>query len=116
MGFCTGCRSWYVVTVFAVLYRWRVKPGTDAAFRDAWRSATESIRMRYGTGGSRLHRTDEGEFMAYAVWPSRDTWVEARKLPSANPEAGAKMRDCIEESFPSVMLDVLDDLLGPAPR
>ena len=57
---------------------------------------------------------DEGEVVAYAVWPSRDTWVEARKLPSANPEAETKMRECIEESFPSVTLDVRDDLLGRA--
>jgi heme-degrading monooxygenase HmoA len=98
--------------MFAVLYRWKLHPGTEPAFREAWRSATESIRARYGTGGSRLHRTDDGEFVAYALWPSREAWTEARNLPSVNPEAGAKMRECIAESLPTTTLDVLDDLLG----
>jgi heme-degrading monooxygenase HmoA len=85
--------------MFAVLYRWKLKSGTEPAFREAWTAATEAIRVRYGTGGSRLHRGDDGEFVAYAVWPSRATWEEAQKLPSTYPEAGIAMRKCIEETL-----------------
>jgi len=100
--------------MFAVLYRWKLKPGTEPQFREAWKAATGTIRARYKTGGSRLHRNDDGELVAYAVWPSREAWVEARKLPSTNPAAGAVMNACIEESFPTVFLEVVDDLLAPA--
>lgn len=101
--------------MFAVLYRWKLKPGTEQTFRDAWCTATESIRARHGTAGSRLHRTDEGELFAYAVWPDRRTWEEAGKMPSANPEAGATMRACIEASLGATALEVLDDRLTALP-
>ena len=100
-----------MTTTFAVLYRWKLKPGSEDAFRAAWRAMTEAIATRSGTGGSRLHRTDDGHFVAYAVWPSRQAWVDARALPSANAEAGARMRECIEESLGTTMLEVVDDLL-----
>lgn len=100
--------------MFAVLYRWRLKPGTEVAFREAWKAMTESIQSLHATGGSRLHRTDDGDLVAYAVWPGRQEWETASKLPSANPEAGARMRACIAQSFPTTTLEVLDDLLrGP---
>jgi len=101
--------------MFAVLYRWKLKPGTEEAFREAWKAMTERITVQRGTGGSRLHRTDDGDFAAYAVWPSRERWEAAGKLPSSDPEAGARMKACIEESRPITLLDVLDDLLRPLP-
>ena len=85
------------------------------AFRDAWKAMTVSIQSRHATGGSRLHRTDEGDLAAYAVWPSRQEWEAAGNLPSTNPEAGAQMRACIAQSFPATTLDVLEDLLFRTP-
>lgn len=76
---------------------------------------TESITARSGSGRSRLHRTDNGEFLAYAVWPSRQQWEGAGTLPSSNADAGATMRACIERSIGTTMLDVVDDLLLPLP-
>jgi heme-degrading monooxygenase HmoA len=102
--------------MFAVLYHWKLKPGAEASFREAWRSMTEAIVVRSGTGGSRLHRTDDDHFVAYAVWPSRQAWEDAGKLPSADPAAGAKMRDCIEESLATTALYLVDDLLRELPR
>lgn len=97
--------------MFAVQYRWRMKPGMEDTFRAAWRTMTEAIRARHQTSGSRLHRTDDGELVAYAVWPSRQAWEAARKQASADPEAGAAMRACIEQSLGAVPLDIVDDLL-----
>lgn len=97
--------------MFAILYRWTLKPGTEEAFREAWKAMTESIKVHYGTGGSRLHRTDDGAFLAYAIWPSREQWEAAGNLLSTNPEAGARMRSCIEQSLPITPLEVVDDLL-----
>ena len=76
---------------------------------------TEAIRTRSGTSGSRLHRTDDGEVVAYAVWRDRESWESAAKLPSANAEASATMRACIETSHGATPLEILDDLLATAP-
>ena len=101
----------YRPAVFAVIYRWTLKPGTEDRFRDAWRTMTEAIIARSGTSGSRLHRTDNGEVVAYAVWPSRERWEAAGKLPPASAEALTTMRDCIETSHGATPLTLLDDLL-----
>ena len=38
--------------MFAVLYRWQVKPGREDEFRDAWHRATEAIYQHRGSLGS----------------------------------------------------------------
>jgi quinol monooxygenase YgiN len=100
--------------MFAVLYRFKLKPGTEPTFREAWRAATEAIRKHYGTSGSRLHRTNDGDLVAYAVWPDRAAWERARGLPSVSPESGAAMRACMVEPATVTPLDVVDDLLVAA--
>jgi|SRR5689334_22145693 len=99
--------------MFVVQYRWRLHPGSEDRFRAAWRTMTAAIRARHGTSGSRLHRTDQGELVAYAVWPSRQTWETARAQPSADPEAGAAMYACIAHSHDATPLEILEDLLTP---
>ena len=97
--------------MFAVMYRWKLHAGSEDNFRRAWSEMTESIAAAYGTHGSRLHRSDDGEFIAYAQWPSRARWEQAQQAPSVNATAAEAMRACISERFPIVPLDVLDDLL-----
>src|SRR5689334_20943828 len=100
--------------MFVIQYRWRLQPGTEDTFRAAWRAMTVAIRARYGTSGSRLHRADDGDLVAYAVWPNREAWEAARTQPSSDPEAGAVMRACIAHSHDALPLTVVDDLLAPA--
>ena len=124
----------------AVLYRWRVRAGTEAAFAAAWRDMTDSIRVAYGTGGSRLHTMCDAAaaaagaaarraasdsapdaagggtwFAGYAMWPSRGAWEAAQALPSANPVARAAMGPCIAESLDPLLLEVAEDMLLAAP-
>lgn len=99
--------------MFVVQYRWRLQPGSESSFRAAWRTMTLAIRDRHGTSGSRLHRTDDGELVAYAVWPSRQAWEAARAHPPADPEAGAAMRACVAHSYGAIPLEIIDDLLTP---
>ncbi len=98
--------------MFAVLYRFKLAPGTEEAFSAAWRAGTHAIRARYGTSGSRLHRAPEGDLVAYAVWPDRATWEHAQTQPSADPDAMATMRACMVEPTAVTPLEVLDDRLG----
>jgi len=43
--------------MYVVVYWWRVKPGKEEQFRDAWRRGTREIARIYGGLGSRLHLT-----------------------------------------------------------
>ena len=100
-------------TGFAVLYRFRVRPGMEAAFADAWTGLTELIRDHKGGRGSRLHRGDDGLFYAYAQWPDRATWEADGSLPPEAEPLGAAMRDATLERLPAIELVPVADLLLP---
>ncbi len=97
-----------------VLYRWRLTPGHEDRFAEAWAVVTRALLER-GSLGSRLHRGDDGLWYAYAQWPS----TEARRAAFAQPgdddaeieAAGAAMEDAVAEFFEPVLLTPVDDHL-----
>jgi len=101
---------------FCVVYRFRVRPGAEDNFCRGWTRLTKAIRDRRGGLGSRLHRTDDGLWLAYAQWPDRDTWERARRLETADPDAAQIMGETVEESLPPILLEPEIDLLAPAAR
>jgi heme-degrading monooxygenase HmoA len=94
---------------FSVLYRWRVKPELEQEFIRAWSVATDAFKT-VGALGSRLHRTDDGELVAYAEWPSRETWETARGASPVDAQTGAVMREATV-SFEMLPLTPVADLL-----
>ena len=101
--------------MFAVVYRWRIKPGLEAKFEEGWRRGTLGIRRDLGGWGSRLHRTAEGEYFAYAQWPDAETFHanRAARMPYADPEARALYTEALEGSEVELLVlgEVVDDLL-----
>jgi heme-degrading monooxygenase HmoA len=95
---------------FAVLYRWRLQPGMEAKFVEAWSQVSQELRLR-GSLGSRLHRGPEGVWYSYAQWPSAAARAQAFSLPLANPEASTAMQESIAESLPEIVLESVSDLL-----
>ena len=59
--------------MFAVLYRWQIKPGMEEQFVDGWSRVTRAIHNSCGSYGSRLHRAADGTWFAYARWPDAAT-------------------------------------------
>lgn len=96
--------------MFAILYRWRIKPEKEAQFIDAWSKITAYYRENFDSLGSRLHRGGDGIFYAYAQWKSAEQREEAF-AGSPDLEVRAKMREAVEESFPEVRLEILSDYL-----
>lgn len=99
---------------FCVLYRFRVRPGFEDRFQQGWRRLTETIRDQRGGLGSRLHRADDGWWIAYAQWPDRDTWQRAQQQDAVDAEAAGMMADSILERKPPVLMNAKIDLLLPA--
>ena len=101
--------------MFAVIYRWRVIPGLEAQFEEGWRAGTERIAAEFGGWGSRLHRAEDGAFIAYAQWPDKATWEKAMesRMRHSDDEARKKYRDAIEPgSFETLFaMPVVSDLL-----
>jgi len=101
---------------FIVLYRWRLRPGSEASFIEGWSRITRLLRARGGSLGSRLHRGPDGIWYGYAQWPDAATRERAFALPDSDPEAARAMKDAVAERFPELILDpVADFLVLPRP-
>jgi hypothetical protein len=93
-----------------VLYRWRLHPGQETSFIDAWSRITDLLRSRCGSLGSRLHRGSDGLWYGYAQWPSASARQQAF-AQAVDPAASAQMRSAVAESLPEVLLDPVADYL-----
>lgn len=96
-------------------YGWRVHPGKEEQFRAAWRRGTELIREKYGSYGSRLHRTADGRFIGVAEWPDEPTWraAFAARMVYDDPAVRAVFVNAIADGNPEpfLLMEVTDDLL-----
>lgn len=97
----------------AVLYRWRLKPGRDAEFREAWAEGTRRIHSACASYGAALNRGDDGLYWSYAVWPSevvRRTCF--REHDWFSQDCFRTMQDCIAERFEEIRLVLTDNELA----
>jgi heme-degrading monooxygenase HmoA len=101
--------------MFAVIYRWRVIPGLEAQFEQGWRAGTERIAAEFGGWGSRLHKGEDGSYVAYAQWPDEATWRRAMesRMRHSDDQARRQYREAIVPgTFETVFaMPVVSDLL-----
>ena len=74
--------------MYCVVYKFHPDKGMDQRFIEYWEELTELIRVQLGGLGSRLHRTDEGVYFAYAQWPDKAHWKKMRTV-----EGSARMTE-----------------------
>ena len=96
---------------FAVIYRWRLRPGMERQFQLAWERATPLLMRHRGALGSRLHQAEDGTWIAYAQWPSRQSWEQSQASPPIDPEASRQMLAAEAEAFAPVLLTPVTDFL-----
>jgi quinol monooxygenase YgiN len=96
---------------FAVIYRWRLKPDLEQQFIRGWSKATQLLINQRGALGSRLHQAEDGTWVSYAQWPSKESWLYHRSLPSLDPEISRLMTEAEEEAFPPILLTPVADYL-----
>jgi quinol monooxygenase YgiN len=97
---------------FCVIYTFKVRPGMEESFIEGWSRLTEAIRETRGGLGSRLHKSDNGWWVAYAQWPDRQTWESSQTVyESPDIEASNLMTEAIEDRVPPILLEPIIDLL-----
>lgn len=98
--------------VFAVVYRWRLRPGMEEQFVDGWERVTRAIHRSCGSYGSRLHRCSDGTWLAYARWPD----AAARDACEHEEHEGRRlMREAVAEDLDEVTMTIVSDLLAEPP-
>jgi hypothetical protein len=96
-------------TPYIVLYRWKLRPGAERAFVEAWTVATQRL-LASGSLGSRLHCGNDGIWYSYAQWPSEQARREAFST-AADPSNRERMRAAIAEEYPEIVLEMSVDYL-----
>ncbi|MFI5301361.1 MAG: hypothetical protein ACHREM_25020 [Polyangiales bacterium] len=96
----------------AFVYRWRARPGLEAQCEQAWAEVTDDMRAR-GSGGSCLHRAEDGTYVAYARWKSRAHRDECFAAAGVT-DARRRLRESIETDLEVMELTVVDDRLADA--
>ena len=96
---------------FAVIYRWRLKPGMEAQFVEAWSRITELYVAHRGGLGSRLHKGPDDIWYGYAQWPSAKMRAAAFAGEPLDAEASGRMRAAVAESFDEIVLVPVADYL-----
>ena len=97
---------------FAVVYRWRVLPAKEEQFQQAWEVLTREFYAHEGSLGSRLHRSSDGTWLAYAQWPSRESWEAAEIRTASGKSALDQMADAVEQRFEPILLEPVADYLA----
>lgn len=96
-----------------VLYRWRLHPGSEAAFIAAWSRVSSLLLSERGSLGSRLHSSPDGLWYSYAQWPSEQARKSAFALGPVDEEATEAMERAIAERLPETILESVADFMGP---
>lgn len=97
---------------FIIIYRWEVHSSRADQFVSAWESLIGLYRQLYGAVGGRLHRTDDGQWLAYTQWPTRDQYLLAMERGIPDPRIAERMNDAVSKRLDPLFLSMESDMLG----
>ena len=104
----------------AVIYRGFVYPEKEQEYIEAWQKIALYFIKHRGAIGSALHKTDQGEYIAYSRWPSK----EVRDLswqPSGNSNIFPEINEMIEtliicvdknQPYEEINMNIVEDFLN----
>ncbi len=102
--------------MFSVIYKFEIKPGRKESFEKSWKDLTLLIYDYAGSLGSRLHKKDECNYIAYAQWPNKETWENSsNKLPEKSNEISKLMKESCISIETLYELELTKDLLEETP-
>lgn len=91
--------------MYCVLIEFNPLPDREQEFVHAWTELTRYIYQNYGSMGSRLHLSEDGKYIAYAQWPSKEVYDNV----SATKE-GAQLREQLLQFLHKDGIRVLEKL------
>ncbi len=83
--------------MFVIIYRWRLHPGHEEAFRAAWEElSTQYIQLR-GQRDAKLAQGDDSVWVGKAIWDDRDDYILALERGVTDPVIANRMNACVAE-------------------
>ncbi|WP_299108100.1 antibiotic biosynthesis monooxygenase [uncultured Winogradskyella sp.] len=95
-----------------MIYSFLLKPNQEEKFIESWEGLTSLIYKYEGSLGSRLHKKDALNYMAYAQWPNQSAFDNAGgSLPEEANHYRNIMKSTCEKFEVLEKLEVIKDLL-----
>jgi len=101
--------------MFYAIYRWKLKEGMEASFIDEWKRATSKIYEECGSYGSRLHLAEDGTYIAYAKWSTKEERRKCWEKWDNDEEFQQLMQRYIDRKYPDIFMEDISDLLMDNP-
>lgn len=97
--------------MYIAIYDFKVKAGFEKQFEENWHIVTEAIYKYKGSLGSRLHIAEDGTYLAYAQWPSKEAYEKEVVFPIEIEDNRKLMREACVDISTYKLITVKDDLL-----
>ena len=98
--------------MYIVLYAFYIKPNKETDFIKGWKGLTTLIYQHEGSLGSRLHKKEKLNYIAYAQWPSKSKFENSgSNMPKEADSYRNLMKDSCSEIKIIEKLEVIEDLL-----
>ena len=102
--------------MFSIIYKFKIKPDRKDSFEKSWKDLTHLIYDYSASLGSRLHKKDNCNYIAYAQWPNKETWENSsNKLPKKSKEISKLMIESCNSIETLYELELIEDLLEDKP-
>lgn len=104
--------------MIAVIYRGFVYPEYEDQYKASWKKIANYFTKHRGAHGSMLHKTAEGEYIAYSLWPDQATrnasWgSDAKTLDPSIQNAIHTLKQCLDTSKKQdeICMEVVENFL-----
>ena len=76
--------------MYVAIYNSHLKPGTEDNYKAAWKTLANYFISHRGSIGSSLHKVEDGSWLAYSRWPSKElkekSWPTGEGIANDLPE------------------------------
>jgi len=107
--------------MFAAIYQSYIKPGREDEYQRLWKQIASYFIEHKGAIGSSLHRCENGLWVAYSRWPSKEVrdaaWpgdqAPSEQLPKEIRQAILDLKNCLDphRKIPEIPMEIVEDLL-----
>ncbi len=98
--------------MYVAIYEFETHPGKEKVFIESWNTLTRYIYQHMNSLGSRLHKSSDCIYLAYAQWPSKEVFeANNTELPPEMVAIRETMRNACVHVGRLVEMDTVDDFL-----
>ncbi|MDX1454836.1 MAG: hypothetical protein R3217_05195 [Gammaproteobacteria bacterium] len=83
--------------MFVVVYRWKLIPGREDEFREAWQALTDMYIQLRGQQDGKLRHVEADIWEAEATWMDQDSYLMAHERGILDPDLANRMNAAIKE-------------------